>query len=51
MYRKPTYTDRYLNLLSHHPVDVKRGLVRCLFDRAKNIMHAEDDLLKEEQHL
>ena len=27
------------------------GLVRCLFDRAKNITRAEDDLLKEEKHL
>ena len=50
VYRKPTHTDRYLNFQSHHPVHVKRGLVRCLYDRAKNIVCSQDGLRKEEKH-
>ena len=34
VYRKPTHTDRYLQYNSHHPTHVKRGVVRCLFERA-----------------
>ncbi len=35
-YRKPTATDRFLRFDSHHPLTVKRGLIKCLttvFDR------------------
>ena len=34
VYRKPTHTDHYLNFQSHHSNYVKRGLVRCLHNRA-----------------
>ena len=44
VYRKAIHMDRYLNFQSHHPVHVKRGLVRCLYDRAKNIVCSQDDL-------
>ena len=37
VYRKPTHTDRYLDFHSPHPPQVKRGLVKCLFDRARTI--------------
>ena len=37
VYRKPTHTYRYLDFQSHHPSHVKRGLVRCLYDRARSI--------------
>ena len=37
VYRKPTHTDRYLNFRSHHPSHVKRGLVKCLYDRVRSI--------------
>ena len=34
VYRKRTHTDWYLHFESHHPTHVKRGTVRCLYDRA-----------------
>ena len=49
VYRKPTYTDQYLDFQSHHPSHVKRGLVRCLYDRARSITTRQDNL-KEECH-
>ena len=51
VYRKPTHTDRYLDFRSHHPPHVKRGLVRCLFDRARSVTSTQDNLQKEECHL
>ena len=29
VYRKPTFTGQYLNFNSHHPYNVKKGIVRC----------------------
>ena len=51
VYRKPTHTDRYLHFQSHHPTHVRRGLVRCLYDRARSITTSEEGLQKEEHHL
>ena len=51
VYRKPTHTDRYLDFHSHHPPQVKRGLVKCLFDRARTITTGQNNLQKEEHHL
>ena len=42
-YRKPTHTDRYLAYDSRHPQSVKRGIVKCLYERAKR--------RKEKRHL
>ena len=50
VYRKPTHTDRYLNFSSHHPQHVKRGMVSCLFHRARTIAQNEN-VGTEEQHL
>ena len=43
VYRKPTHTDQYLAYDSHHPQSVKRGIVKCLYERAKR--------RKEKRHL
>ena len=39
--------------LSHrdHPTHVMKGLVRCLYDRARNIVIFQEDLQKREEHL
>ena len=51
IYRKPTHTDKYLHFESHHPTHVKRGVVRCLHDRAREIISTQDNLQKEVDHL
>ena len=38
VYRKPTHTDPYLAYDSHHPQSVKRGIVKCLYDRMKRLV-------------
>ena len=38
VYRKPTHTDQYLAYDSHHPQTVKRGIVKCLYDRASHFV-------------
>ena len=51
VYRKPTHTDRYPCYSSHHPQYVKRGLVRCLFNRAKGITLEPRNRRQEKRHL
>ena len=51
VYRKKTHKDRYLHFESHHPTHVKRGAVRCLYDRARNITQRDVSLKEEESHL
>ena len=50
MYRKPTHTDRYLQFHSHHPAQIKRGLVKCLFDRVRDITRGRE-LKQDMKHL
>ena len=51
VYRKVTHTDRYLNFNSHNPVHVRRGVVKCLYNRAENLVTMEEDLQREKEHL
>ena len=51
VYRKGTHTDRYLNFNSHNPVHVRRGVVKCLYNRAENLITMEEDLQREKEHL
>ena len=45
------FYHRYLNYRSHHPVDVKRGVIKSLYDRATRVTMHEEDLVKERMHL
>jgi len=38
-YRKPTFSGRVLNFLSHHPVTQKRGVLISMIDRAFLLSH------------
>ena len=50
VYRKPTHTDQYLAYDSHHPQSVKRGIVKCLYDRAKRLV-TKPSVFSEVSHL
>ena len=47
VYRKPTHTDQYLAYDSHHPQSVKRGIVKCLYERAKRLVTKPSDISEE----
>ena len=49
VYRKPTQTDQYLAYDSHHPQSVKRGIVKCLYDRAKRNVTKPSVISKEKK--
>ncbi len=51
VYKKPTHTDRYFHFKSHHPNHVKRGVVRCLYQRARRVTNMGDNLKEKEKHL
>ena len=50
VYRKPTHTNQYLAHDSHHPQWVRRGIVKCLHDRAKRLAK-KSSVIKEKRHL
>ena len=47
VYGKPIHTDRCLHFSSHHPTHARRGLVKCLYNTARNIIISQEDLQKE----
>ena len=49
--RKTTHTDQYLSCDSHHPQSVKHGVVKCLYDRSKNIITKPSVISEEKKHL
>ena len=51
VYRKPTHTDQYLAYDSHHPQSVKRGIVKCLYDRSKHLITKPSVISQEKKHL
>ena len=51
VYRKPTHTDQYLAYNSHHPQSVKRGIVKCLYERAKRLVTKPSIISEEKKHL
>ena len=44
-------TDQYLANDSHHPQSVKRGIVKCLYDRAKRLVTKPSVISAEKKHL
>ena len=51
VYRKPTHTDQYLGYDSHHPQSVKRGIVKCLYERTKRLVTKPSVISEEKKHL
>ena len=51
IYRKPTHTDQYLNLNSHHPLIHKRSVVRTLTTRAQLYVTTAEDRKAEISHV
>ena len=51
VYRKPTHTDQYFTYDSRHPQSVKRGIVKCLYDRAKLLLTIPSVISEEKKHL
>ena len=49
VYWKPTHTDQTYD--SHHPQSVKRGMVKCLYDRAKPFVTKPSVIAGENKHL
>ena len=51
VYRKPTYTDRYLDYNSNHPISAKLSVIHTLIHRAKQVCSTPEFLAKEMDHL
>ena len=51
VYKKPTHTDHCLAYDSHHPQSVKRGIVKCLYDRAERLVTKPSVISEEKKHL
>ena len=51
VYRKPTYTDRYLDYTSHHDLKHKINTASTLINRSLSLPTTEDGKLKELQHV
>ena len=51
LYRKTTHTNQYLAYDSHHPQSVKRGIAKCLYERAKRLVTKPSVFSKEKKHL
>ena len=50
-YRKLTNTDQYLAFDSNHPEYIKSGVVRCLYDRATDIVTKPCCTVTEKRHI
>ena len=51
LYDKPTHTDQYLQLDSHHNISTKYSVIGTLTHRAKTVCSRWELLQKELQHL
>ena len=51
VYRKSIHTNQYLALDLYHPQSVERGIVKCLYDRAKHLKTKPSVISGEKKHL
>ena len=51
VYRKPTHTDRYLNIQSHRPIAHKIAVIRILNHQAKNLPSTPTATAEEERRV
>lgn len=51
IYRKPTHTDRYITMDSHHSGEHKQSAFHSMVHRLLNIPMEEDDFKKEKQYI
>jgi hypothetical protein len=47
VHRKKTHTNRYLHYNSNHHASVKKGIVKCLYNRAKTVCNSNQNLEEE----
>ncbi len=51
VHKKPMATDRFLRFDPHHPLTVKRGLIKCLTTRARKLCSTEESEKAEKRHI
>ena len=51
IYRKLTHTDRYLDYMSHHPIEHKKGVVQILCTRAERLSSTPNKKSSEVKHI
>ncbi|XP_072394911.1 uncharacterized protein [Diabrotica undecimpunctata] len=51
VYRKLTHTNIYLNCYSNHNVNIKKGVIKCLYDRTRSICSNENAFLEKKNLL
>ena len=49
--RKPTHTDRYLDYMSHHPIEHKKAVVQTLCTRAGRLSSTPNNKSSEVKHI
>ena len=49
--RKPTHTDRYLDYMSHHPIEHKKAVVQTLYTRAERLSSTPNKKSSEVKHI
>ena len=51
VYRKPTYTNQYLQWDSHHAISNKYSVISTLLHRAKDVCSTKEQLEEEHTHI
>ena len=51
VYRKPTYTNQYLQWDSHHAISANYSVISTLFHRAKEVCSIKQQIEEEQEHI